>query len=140
MDGLNITVTHKGTEYRAIPMTVTRTFLGYEDHGFLTFNLTCLSDDGGGIGLGNYSMDTPMRDADGAVTRIPTPYGMMMLIEVMRVVRADSWEEVTGKKVLALFEGDRCVGVADPMTGEAVVFAEFLENARERVAALEPAR
>lgn len=140
MAGLNITVTHEGTEYRAIPMTVTSTFLGYEDHGILTFTVNCQSDSGGAVGLGNFSMDTPMRDTDGDIVRIPTPYGMMLLIEVMRVVKADSWEKVTGKKVLALVDKGVGVGVADPMTGEAVVFAEFLEHARERVAALEPAR
>jgi hypothetical protein len=56
----------------------------------------------------------------------------------MRVVGVESWEDVAGKTVLVLFDGQRAVGIANPSNGETLVLQEFVERAKEQLATLEP--
>ena len=115
-------------------MTVRETFLGYEDHGILTFYLTC-EGNGNGVGVGGISLDAPPAESGGS--RVPQASGLALITEVIRVADADTWEAVRGKHLLVLFEGTdaysgRAVGVANPLTGKVLVFSEFLERTRQQ--------
>jgi hypothetical protein len=134
---IKTTVTHNDVEYTAEHAVITSTRLGYEDHGILTFILTC-SGAVWGIGVGGWALDTPFKDANGKTIRVPRAEGMMLLLEVMRVVGVESWEDVAGKTVLVLFDGQRAVGIANPSNGETLVLQEFVERAKEQLATLEP--
>lgn len=134
---IKTTVTHNDVEYTAEHAVITSTTLGYEGHGILTFYLNC-SGNSFGVGVGGYALDTPRKDANGKTIRVPRAEGMMLLLEVMRVVGVESWEDVAGKTVLVLFDGQRAVGIANPSNGETLVLQEFVERAKEQLATLEP--
>lgn len=131
---IDISVTVNGVAYKAHYMSVKSTFLGYEDHGILSFNLDCESDSGYGVGVGGIALDgAPTKDGG---SRTPSPQGMALISELIRVVGVESWEAIRGKGLLVLFEGSsgwcgRCVGIANPMTGKTLVFSTFLEGFQE---------
>ncbi|TXH09967.1 MAG: hypothetical protein E6R04_06800 [Spirochaetes bacterium] len=118
-----------GTPYIAKFMTVQGTRLGNEDHGILTFLLDCKDDNGNAVGVGGYTLDAPV---PGERHRAPTASGFALIIEVMRTVGADSWEDIRGKNILVLFENSRSVGIANPLTGKVLVFGKFLEGFKDK--------
>lgn len=123
------TLEHNDTTYMAQLNTITKTTLGYEDHGVFTAYLSCQGD-GTGIGVGGYVLDQfdPI-----AKERIGTEFGMSWIMEVMSTVGVDTWESLVGKKVFVLFEGTSPVsylgktasGIANIDSGEAMIFKEF---------------
>lgn len=124
-----VVVKHGGHEYSARHMTVKKTFLGYEDHGILTFNLDC---EGGGYGqgVGGIALDGAPSQVGGS--RTPQTSGLALVTEVIKVVGADSWEGIPGKHVLILSDNTgRSVGIANPLTGKVLVFGEFLKELRQ---------
>ncbi len=133
---IKTTVTHNDVEYTAEHAVITPTTLGYEGHGILTFYLNC-SGNSFGVGVGGYALDIQRKDALGSV-RVPRQDTMMLLPEVMRVVGAESWEDVKGKPVLVLFDGQRAVGIANPSNGKTLVLQEFVDHAKKLIASLEP--
>lgn len=128
MSTISAVIQHNGQELRGEYMTIKSTFLGREDHGFLTFNLTCEGANSG-IGVGGYTLDSAPTTPGGS--RVPTAQGMALVYEVIATAGVDSWEKLPNTKVLVLFDsGRRCVGFANPDTGKVLVFGEFLENLR----------
>lgn len=128
MSTISATVQHNGKELRGEYMTIKSTFLGREDHGFLTFTLTCEGANNG-IGVGGYALDSAPVSPGGS--RVPTASGMALVYEVIATAGVDSWEKLPRTKVLVLFDDDRrCVGFANPDNGKVLVFDEFLENHR----------
>lgn len=83
-----ITLTHDGVDYEAQIMTVRSTRLGNEDHGIWTFALD-LNGSGHAVAAGGY----PLMNA----------HGMHLLKKVVETVGARSWEDLAGKRLLALF-------------------------------------
>ena len=115
---------------RIEPMTVDRTFLGREDHGIFTFTLHC-SGPACGVGVGNYCLDTLVTDADGNRHRVPLREGFAVLLEILRVLGVNSWEELPGKDIGVLFDGNLSVGVSNLETGEDLVFSDCVNATRQ---------
>lgn len=127
MSTITTTVEHNGKAYTAENMTIKSTFLGREDHGFLTFNLDCANTTNG-IGVGGYTLDSAPEQPGGS--RVPTANGFALVYEVISTAGVESWEKLPGTRVLVLFEDHRSVGFANPDTGKILVFGEFLESLR----------
>jgi hypothetical protein len=97
---------------------ITATHFGtHEHHSILTASLTC-EGDGWGANVGGYSLDTPKKDNEGKfLGRVPTAYGLDLLVKIMETVGVSSWEELLGEQVIVLFEtpdpwGAQSVGIA----------------------------
>jgi hypothetical protein len=100
-----ITIEHNGTSYGGQIGTIRSTRFGYEDHGILTADLT-VEWPGGGIGVGGYALDTPKKNADGEhVGREGTAFGLDHIVQIMRAVGVQKWEDLKGKQIMVLFEG-----------------------------------
>lgn len=125
MSRITTTVEHNGRTLSAEHMTIKSTFLGREDHGFLTFTLNC-EGNSTGIGVGGYTLDGPP-PAPGK-NRVPTAQGFALVYEVIATAGVESWEKLPGTRVLVIFEDSRCVGFANPDTGKVLVLGEFLES------------
>lgn len=95
------TLTHDGTTYEAIPARITRTMLGYEDHGIFTCSLA-FEWGGGSQSAPGYSFGKgDDLDKAGAYVR-----------RVLAVVGASRWEDVAGRSVYVL-RADRMIrGIA----------------------------
>ena len=78
---------------------ITNTKLG-EDHGCLTANLF-LEGDGWGCTFGGYCLDNSYSD----VGKYHSPDGYGAIIELMKTLEVESWEELNGKYVRVEIEG-----------------------------------
>ena len=78
---------------------ITNTKLG-EDHGCLTANLF-LEGDGWGCTFGGYCLDHWYSD----VGKHHSPDGYGAIIELMKTLEVESWEELNGKYVRVEIEG-----------------------------------
>ena len=78
---------------------ITNTKLG-EDHGCLTANLF-LEGDGWGCTFGGYCLDNWYSD----VGKHHSPDGYGAIIELMKTLEVESWEELNGKYVRVEIEG-----------------------------------
>lgn len=103
-----------GTKYQGEIGYIESTHLGYEDHGIFTAQLGVQFASGGYTGLGGYCLDQ-----SGATERQATLYGMEFIMKVMAAVGVSKWEDLTGKRIIALFPEDalvhhgfECVGIA----------------------------
>jgi len=72
---------------------IENTFLGREDHGIMTFMLN-LAGDGSRQGFGTYSMDTY-----NGKKRVPTLFGMAIIMGILDTLEVDSWEKLKGQLV-----------------------------------------
>lgn len=75
------------------------TFLGYEDHGILTFVIglkgACFS-----VGFGNVALDQ-WSEKEGR--RVAQPKSMDCIAKILEVVGVDHWEDLKGKHVRIAF-------------------------------------
>lgn len=132
MSAIQMTVTHNGARYSAEVMTIESTMLGTESHGIVTAYLNCRSN-GGGTGVGGYTLDSFDKARD---RRIGHAFGMEWLMQVMSIVGKDTWEKLTGSRVLVLYPYDEnhiglglvAVGIANIDTGKALIFKELAEE------------
>jgi hypothetical protein len=99
-----IQLEHNGKTYSGQIATVESTSLSYESHGIMTSFLHCKWD-GGGIGVGGYCLDEPKDRGGKDYSRKGTAYGLDYLIRVLETVGVSSWEAITGKQIIVLFEG-----------------------------------
>jgi hypothetical protein len=75
---------------------ITRTMLGTEDHGIMTFFLH-LEYDGGGQGFGGYGMDEPVKDENGKfLRRRGTAFGCDAILRVLETLEIENWEDLPG--------------------------------------------
>lgn len=93
-----ITIEVGGRTFRGEVATIESTMLGYEDHGILGLASSTM-----GQSAGSYFLDdrlSPNHDNG------PEPHGSAAGIDyiqrVLRVVGADSWEQLRGMRVIAL--------------------------------------
>lgn len=85
---------------------VESTFLGIEDHGILTAYLY-VTYGGSGQGVGGYSLDEPLRDADDKfVCRRGSDFGMEWVVRAIKACGVDSWEKVKGRTIMVIKEDD----------------------------------
>ncbi len=72
---------------------ISHTTLGYQHHGIFTCSLQL--DYGGCVqSFGGYALD----ESEG-VNRVGTAYGMQYIIEILKVLGIESWEEVVGQNI-----------------------------------------
>lgn len=90
---------------------ITRTSLGYEDHGILTAYIT-FDFGGSGQSFGGYGLDEPLwehPDANGLdrgefLGRRGVAWGMEFVARVIKACGVDSWEKLPGRTVFVLRE------------------------------------
>ncbi len=109
------TLTHDGVEYEAIPARITRTDLGYEDHGIFTVSIRFEWGGGSSQSMPGYGFGKDDdEDKIGAFLR-----------RVLAVVGVTRWEDVPGKPVFALLDRRTIRGMAS-MDGRTVFVAAEL--------------
>ncbi len=69
--------------------------LGIEDHGIMTFMIH-ISFGGTGQGFGGFALDRPPIKQGYTSPRLPTAYGMGVVMHLLRVFDVDRWEKVQG--------------------------------------------
>lgn len=132
MNGIALTVTHDGKDYHGEILRIDSTTLGSEDHGVMVGYLNCKGY-GTGISVG-LSLDTYNRELE---QREGTAYGLDWIKQVLLIVGVDTWEQLPGKRIIALFEssgilGNTSVGIANIDSGKAFIFDDHAELWRER--------
>lgn len=137
-----ISITHRGVTYGGVMATIESTSLGLEDHGIVTAYLHCKWP-GGGIGVGGFGLDTPVKDEEGRFShREGTAYGLDHIMRLAQTVGVARWEQLPGKHVIVLFEGQgswlgqTSVGIAHPTDDKKVLILK--EHADEWRARTEP--
>jgi len=103
-----IIIQHNDHEYGGQIGTIKATHLGFEDHGIMTADLV-VEWQGGGVSVGGYCLDSFDRSTTPA-SRRGTAYGLDHIIQIMRTVGVEKWEELKGKQVIVLFEGTSFLG------------------------------
>lgn len=79
---------------------ITSTTLGHEDHGIFTCMIYLDYGDSSGQGFGGYALDIPKKDTKGKfLSRVGTSYGMQFIIELLKVVGVDKWEDLPGEYI-----------------------------------------
>jgi len=128
----SISVPHNGKTYSGRIAKIESTSLGFQDHGILTAMLHC-SWSGGGIGVGGYCLDQPKDKGGRDYSRTGTAYGLDHIIRIIETVGVDSWEKLTGKDVIVLFDGDSglgrmSVGIAGLLNDKVLILKEHAES------------
>ena len=91
---------------------ITRTMLGIEDHGIMSYSLT-LDYGGSGQSFGGYCLDTPVKDEDGKfLGRKGVAYGADTILKILETLEVSSWEKLPGTKcrVVATHTGVHQIG------------------------------
>jgi hypothetical protein len=131
-----LTIDHNGKTYIGDIATADRTFLGFEDHGFVTANVS-FSWNSAGQGTGHYVLDTPVKDKDGKfLYREGSAYGMDYVIQILKVFGVDSWEAIKGKRAIILHEFNdsfgSIVGIVNIDNDKVFIFKDHAEGWRNR--------
>lgn len=88
--------------YEGEIMTVASTMLGYEDHGIFTAIIELQSGSSHQSAGAYFLDDRRHKDHDDGPDPVGTAAGIDYLQRVMRVLAVESWEQVKGKRVIAL--------------------------------------
>lgn len=131
MSAVKIVVEHDGVDYPAEVMTIKSTSLGLQHHGIWDLNLHC-EGDGTGISVGGYCLDNiPAADPFGEDERRGTAFGMDQIMEIVKTVGVERWEQLPGKRIYVLFDpsrsggwGGMSIGLANVDTGRALILKE----------------
>jgi hypothetical protein len=137
-----ITIEHNGKTYSGQIATIKSTTLGMEDHGIVTAYLNC-EWSGAGIGVGGMCLDAPVKDENGKfLRREGTAYGLDHLMALVNTVGAPTWEKLTGRQVIILFEGkslwgSTASGIAGLTNDKVLILKEHAESwlARDKAVA-----
>ncbi|WP_159795770.1 hypothetical protein [Puerhibacterium puerhi] len=136
MTNRTITIEHNGKTYTGHIGTIKSTSLGMEGHGvWVAFLHTEWL--GGGVGVGGYVLDTPQEAAeDEHKRRIGTAFGMDHVMQIVETVGVDTWEQLTGRQVIVLFEGDggwgaQSKGIAGLVNDKVLILDEHAQAWRD---------
>lgn len=125
----NATVTLGDDKYELQIFKIESTFLGYTDHGILSFDLHC-SRDVYGWRVGGITLDSPPLEP--GQNRIPAANGLALIAEILRVAGVSKWESLPGTTIYIMVnESGSPVGIANPYTKETLVFKKFLSAFKE---------
>lgn len=81
---------------------ITKTSLGYEDHGILTFGLGLDLAGGMFTTFGGYELDTYNKTTK---KRECHAYSMQLIVEIMKTVGVEKWEDLKGQYIRVVDEG-----------------------------------
>ena len=134
-----INIEHNGEAYTGEIATIESTRLGYQDHGILTADLT-LRWGSSGISVGGYALDRPTAAHDGSRGREGTAFGLDQIIQILSTVGVSRWEDLKGKQLIVLFDGDGgwgtiAVGIASTTDEDRIlIFKQHAASWKERTA------
>lgn len=115
---------------------ITSTMLGIEDHGIFSFMLH-LDYGGSGQGAGGYALDAPI-DKDGVfLGRVGTASGMSLIIEILKIVGVDKWEDLKGKLIRVKAEQHKVYAVGHYLNDKWLDFEVFWKEIKPLVASIE---
>lgn len=75
---------------------ITKTLLGREDHGIMTFMLFVEFDECISVGIGGYAIDQYDKASK---KRVYTGKGLEAISKILEVVGVDNWEDLEGKYI-----------------------------------------
>jgi len=107
---------------------ITSTMLGIEDHGIMSFYLYL--DYGGSCqGAGGYCLDTPLKDESGNfIKRIGTASGTDLIMEILRVVGVEKWEDLKDKHIRACADHGKVYKIGNLLRDEWLDFGAFFKQ------------
>ena len=100
------------------------TKLGKEDHGIMSFMLH-LDYGNSGQGAGGYALDTPIRKNNEFIKRIGSAAGMSLIMEVLKVVGVENWEDLSGTHIRVRAEHSKVYAIGHIMKDDWLDFMEF---------------
>lgn len=133
MIDVKVSITHEGKTYGGQIATIDSTALGSPDHGIVSAYLHTKWN-GGGIGVGGYCLDEPLKDDGGKfIKRAGTAYGLDHLMRIMETVGVSKWEDLPGRHVIVLFEGTNifgkmAAGIAGITNEKVLIFKEHADK------------
>ena len=84
---------------------ISKTMLGFEDHGIFTCYVF-VDGEGWGCGFGGYALDVWNKERkSGRGEREGTAYGAQFIVSILRTLEIDSWEKLPGTPVRVETEG-----------------------------------
>lgn len=98
---------------------ITRTALGYEDHGIFTCFLALQGDNVYGT-YGGYALDK----YDGK-QRVATAEGLQVIMEILKVFEVSSWEELTNMYARCEIRGQDIIRIGNLIKDKWFSFQEF---------------
>jgi hypothetical protein len=104
------------------------TMLGIEDHGIMSFSLY-LDYGSSGQGAGGYCLDTPVKDSNGRfIKRVGTAAGTTIIMEILRVVGVDKWEDLPNKHIRVRADHCKVHAIGHLLKDEWLDFGAFFEQ------------
>ncbi|WP_157454691.1 hypothetical protein [Carnobacterium maltaromaticum] len=106
---------------------ITKTTLGYEDHGILTLFIH-VKGDGWGVAIGGYSLDDYSKESE---KRIATRKGLELIAEILSVIGVQNWEDLKGKNIrvdLSEGLGGKVKKIGNLIEDKWIDFEEFFKN------------
>jgi len=103
---------------------ITSTMLGIEDHGIMSFMLYL--DYGVSVQkAGGYVLDTPIKNF---TRRIGTAEGMSLIMEIMKIVGVEKWEDLPGKHIRVKAERNKVHAIGNYLKDEWLDFEQFFND------------
>jgi len=101
--------------------TINSTMLGVEDHGIMTFNLNL---DYGNLnqGAGGYALD---QYDETQKKRVGSALGMEMIMQLMKVVGVEKWEDLKGKNIRVQSSWNKVHAIGHFLKDEWLDFGKF---------------
>lgn len=117
-----LTIEHNGNTYHGETGTIIETTLGIQTHGILTAMLDIEGQSSWSVMAGGYQLE----GASG--------FGTAQIRAILQTMKVDSWEKLHGASVIAVFDPDSdiCVGIAHPIAGDPLIFAEHADTHRAK--------
>ena len=81
---------------------ITDIYLGYEDHGILTFGISLNIADGTNCVFGGYALDEYDKETE---KRYCPAYSMELITRIMKTVGVSRWEDLKGKYIRVVSNG-----------------------------------
>jgi hypothetical protein len=107
------------------------TMLGIEDHGIFTFWLY-LKYDGSGQGAGGHALDDAIKNYEGKfLCRIGTAGGMSIIMEILKVVGVEKWEDLKGKIIRVKAESSKVHAIGNVIKENWLDFSQYFINVKE---------
>lgn len=110
-----MTLTHNGTTYDAVPGRINRTYLGFHEHHMRMVAELGIAFETSYINTGDYALD---QRGPGTEPAVGTAFGMEYVMNILRAAGSDTWEGLNGCRIMVLFEagsdpwGRHAVGLA----------------------------
>lgn len=95
---MNEEIMSDGIRYTLQNASIKSTKLGFEDHGIMTLWLNIEYGGGCGQGAGGYALDEPVT-VIGKIDRVGSAKGMDLIMKILKIVGAKSWEDLPGKYI-----------------------------------------